>query len=70
MAHEKDSQDNQKAERLAAALRANLARRKAQARGRRAAGPDGADAPQTPASAGTAKPPLREPAIVPDDEPG
>lgn len=78
MAQEKDRQEREKAERLAAALRANLARRKAQARGRRAAAeddppppsPQGAETAETPANAATAKLPLREPAIVPDDEPG
>lgn len=61
--------DKDRSDRLAAALRANLQRRKAQARARR----DGA-APETsggnPATGGSSTPTGEKPVIVPDGEPG
>ncbi|QRG04811.1 hypothetical protein EZH22_16800 [Xanthobacter dioxanivorans] len=77
--------EKDKSDRRAAALRANLARRKEQARGRKAAAepgePRGRKAAAEPgeprgggaeeaASPGSAKLTPREPPIVPDDEPG
>lgn len=65
--------EKDKSDRRAAALRANLARRKEQARGRKAAAepgePRGGGAEEA-ASPGSAKLTPREPPIVPDDEPG
>lgn len=62
--------EDEKAERLSAALRANLARRKAQARARKAAqdaGPADAEGAAAPAPAERASP---QATIVPDEEPG
>ncbi|MBB6309383.1 hypothetical protein [Xanthobacter tagetidis] len=57
---------DEKAERLAAALRANLARRKSQARARKAAAP----APAPPADEDAAPAPVAGGVIVSKGEPG
>ncbi|MFG1479911.1 hypothetical protein V5F53_14815 [Xanthobacter sp. V4C-4] len=68
------SQPSDKSARLAAALRANLARRKDQARARRqpatpdAPPPTAARAPNDGARAGGIEEPSGEPAIVPDEK--
>lgn len=64
--------DTDRSERLAAALRANLARRKAQARARRAPSdaPGHAGSGGNPASDGSTPLPAGKPEIVPDDEAG
>lgn len=67
--------DTDRSDRLAAALRANLQRRKTQARARRAPqAPDPSSSPEAsggnPATGGSSAPPERKPAIVPDGEAG
>lgn len=71
--------DKDRSDRLAAALRANLQRRKAQARARRddspapppaAPGRAGDASGGNPASEGSGTPPEGKPVIVPDDEAG
>lgn len=64
------SAEDDKAARLAAALRANLARRKDQARARKAHAADPADPAERPPAPAPAERALPEGAIVPDDEAG
>lgn len=69
MPQDKDSRDKERSERRAAALRANLARRKDQARARRAP-PSGPGPGAGGASEGSGPAAADTPEIVPDGEPG